>query len=972
VQIAEQFHIDTQTAIDLLEGRIESSAYARVDEHAASCDDCRRLLSSLARAEQPVPDHDLPQTRRYEITHELGIGGMGVVYAARDRELGRRVALKILRGDGGSTMEQRLRREAHALAQLAHPNVVAVHDVGAFGDRMFIAMEYVDGETLARWLAKPRRPRDVLDAFLAAGRGLAAAHAAGIVHRDFKPENVLVGNDGRVRVVDFGLARTGDEPAPPIATGSPGAATTPTQLTASGAVVGTPWYMAPEQYGGAVADARSDQFSFCVALFAALYGERPFAGDTLDELVANVRAGRMREPAGSERVARRVRAAIRRGLAVDPSTRFATLEALLVELEPASRRFRRFAIPFATIVLACSGASAWLVARAATPDDQRCSGGATAFAATWSSQRRVAIARAFDASHAPYAALAAREVGTALDHYADRWVSAYNEACRATTIRGEQTATMLDRRMTCLARRRQEANALVAALESSETSVVARAVDAVNGLSDVATCSDPATLEIAPPSDLPRQLELDALSIELAAVRAMMRTGRFAPALERARSLTAAARVLGHRPFEAEADLARGEIERTLGQTAPAKATLEAAVWAAEASRADEVAARGWVDLVFLVGYEASDHARGDDMAKRASAAIARLGGNDILEARLEGALGAIAADEHKLTEAVAHFEKGVALAEKASAVDVPTMLESLGRAVMTQGYNERALELGRRALAIRERTLGPDHPGVAQSLDLLSNAHFALGDYASAEAEDARALAIREASLGAVHPDLAFNLSDLARVVRRRGRVGDALALDERAVAMGEQAYGPENPWLAQQLVQLGITLQQLERFADSDARLTRAEAIYRKVGDDPQVAYAQRSRADGLFLQKKWRAAAAMYERIIPRLVKAEGMDEELAFAADNLALAYLELGQPTRATRALAAAANIRSDGFTPENRAEHEFVAAQVQWANGSDRARAHERALAARDRLAATSAPERKELEHMDDWLAHHK
>ncbi len=214
---------------------------------------------------------------RYVILDRIGAGGMGVVYAAYDPELDRRVALKLLRTDRfAAPGHLRLLREAKALARLTHPNVVAVHDAGTFGDQVFVAMELVEGETLRQWLeAGARSWREVLDRLLAAGRGLAAAHAAGLVHRDFKPENVLLGRDGRVRVVDFGLAKAlADAAEEPAAPDSGGELASP--LTEWGAVLGTPAYMAPEQIRGIAADARSDQFSFCVALYEALYGERPF------------------------------------------------------------------------------------------------------------------------------------------------------------------------------------------------------------------------------------------------------------------------------------------------------------------------------------------------------------------------------------------------------------------------------------------------------------------------------------------------------------------------------------------------------------------------------------------------------------------------------------------------------------------------------------------------------------------------
>jgi serine/threonine protein kinase len=264
---------------------------------------------------------------------------MGVVYAAHDPELDRPIAIKLLRLRGPAPAEghERLQREAKVMARLSHPAVVPVFDVGSHQDRLFVAMELVDGQTLSSWL-KQTRPdwRDALAALVRAGRGLAAAHAAGIVHRDFKPDNVLVGADGRIRVTDFGLARLGD--GAPVAEPSAGDAASPAEgggLTRGDAVMGTPGYMAPEQHLGRPADARADQFSFCVALYEAVYGERPFRWEPADDvrslvaLAGEVTAGRVQPPPRGSRVPAWLRRVLVRGLAVDPAARWPTMDALL-------------------------------------------------------------------------------------------------------------------------------------------------------------------------------------------------------------------------------------------------------------------------------------------------------------------------------------------------------------------------------------------------------------------------------------------------------------------------------------------------------------------------------------------------------------------------------------------------------------------------------------------------------------------
>lgn len=289
---------------------------------------------------------------RYIVLDLLGAGGMGAVYAAYDPHLDRRVAVKVLRYDAEASASDesraRLLREAQAMARLSHPNVLAVHDVGTHGDDIFIAIDLVEGEDLGEWLrASARTAGEILAVFVSAGRGLAAAHEAGLVHRDVKPANVLIGRDGSVRVADFGLVSPAGHSAP-SSRGGPGDELTereslaawsgvraPSQsLTVAGALLGTPAYMSPEQHRGEAATSASDQFSFCAALYEALAGVRPFAGETLADLQAAVFAGRMQAPLKEPGVRARVWAAVLKGLAKDPKDRHESMTALLTELAP--------------------------------------------------------------------------------------------------------------------------------------------------------------------------------------------------------------------------------------------------------------------------------------------------------------------------------------------------------------------------------------------------------------------------------------------------------------------------------------------------------------------------------------------------------------------------------------------------------------------------------------------------------------
>ncbi|HLL25561.1 MAG TPA: serine/threonine-protein kinase, partial [Kofleriaceae bacterium] len=314
---------------------------------------------------------------RFVVVGELGSGGMGVVYAAHDRELDRHVALKVMRGVLGDDEDRvRMLREGQAMARVSHPNVITVFEVGTHGGIVFLAQELLDAGTLGSWLEQPRSEAEILDKFIAAGRGLAAAHAAGLVHRDFKPENVLLGKDGRVRVSDFGLARaTGVLDGNQLETVRGGRsvehshAVSPmtNNLTRTGAVMGTPMFMAPEQHEGRRADERSDQFAFCVALYHALYGAWPFDGKTSVALADNVINGVMKPPPKTAKVSPRLRKILLRGLSTKPEDRYPSMDAMLAELTARPGGTRKRLVVAGVLLAAAAGAALFIATRRDTP-----------------------------------------------------------------------------------------------------------------------------------------------------------------------------------------------------------------------------------------------------------------------------------------------------------------------------------------------------------------------------------------------------------------------------------------------------------------------------------------------------------------------------------------------------------------------------------------------------------------------------
>jgi serine/threonine protein kinase len=466
---------------------------------------------------------------RYTVLGLIGVGGMGQVCSAYDPKLDRRVALKLLHTQGSAVERDRLRREARALARLSHPNVVTVHEVDEHDGQLLVAMEQVDGDTLKGWSqAHPRdggtdRLRAALDLLLQAGRGLAAAHASGLVHRDFKPANVLVGRDGRVRVVDFGLARAmpaSEDPAMLESSQdidemlSSQRSGPEDALTKTGMVAGTPAYMAPEQFAGKHADGKSDQFSFCVAAWEVLLGERPFAGGDQATVLAAIRSGRLRRPESAE-VPPVVEAALRKGLSLRAKHRHASMEVLLAQLEAATAVLAGNRAPKKTstgwkiaggtlVVLGVGvGAQRLHVARS----ENACRAEGDAIDGVWNASSREAVRDGLTATGLGYAPTVAEKVVPWLDDQADAWRVAATDACMNANVRGKWDALQLDKAQWCLEQRRLELSALVGELAEADRDVVQNAVEAASTLarvdecvleSSVATMVDPPSVELRP------------------------------------------------------------------------------------------------------------------------------------------------------------------------------------------------------------------------------------------------------------------------------------------------------------------------------------------------------------------------------------------------------------------------------------------------------------------------------------------
>jgi tetratricopeptide (TPR) repeat protein len=455
----------------------------------------------------------------------------------------------------------------------------------------------------------------------------------------------------------------------------------------------------------------------------------------------------------------------------------------------------------------------------------------------------------------------------------------------------------------------------------------------------------------------------------------MFEIGAWPRALELARPIAAESHALAYLPFEAEAEYLQGRIEQGIGNRTEAEAVLEAAVWSAEAGRHDEIAARAWHRLIYLVGNDKAEFTRGLALVPRVTAALARLGGNAEIEADLEITIGGIDGLQGKLESTVAHATKAVALGERAFGPQHPKIaisLITLGSALENMGRTRQATPILQRAYDIRERALGPNHPDTAVALNALANSHNDSGEPARAEQELRRSLAIREASLGPHHASVVYNLGNLASALDDQGKSEEAVVVDARAVAVAEKAFGPEHPTFGLLLTDTAVHLRHADRLADASERLQRAEAILSKARgrDSFEMMFVRIARGDLLVRHSRWGEAAALYEQAIPALEKAQIVRSEVTISVINLGISALKLRQPARGLPALERLAQ-RLDDVRPDLRVAAEFTLARALWEAGSDRRRAHELATHALAAIRQIANARRDDMVHIEQWLAAH-
>jgi tetratricopeptide (TPR) repeat protein len=862
---------------------------------------------------------------RYLVLAEVGRGARGTVVSALDPELDRKVALEVLHAAARGGDRGRLQREAQALARLSHPNVMVVHDVGTWtdsagGPHVFLAMELVEGERLSDWLAGGRRSAlSILDAFVQAGRGLAAAHAAGLVHGDFSPHNVLVGADGRVRVTDFGRASM----APEHLEGHPA-----------------------EPPADPAANPAADQLAFCVALHEALQGRS--TGTSL-----------------ARGVPRAVARALARGLAADPEARHRSMDDLLDALQRRSSWIWRV-VPATVVALAGLG-----LYGALAPTHDWCEGVADRLDEVWGPSRRRKVEARFAAIAAPYAQDVWSSVATELDRRTEAWGVAQREAC----VQQATEPAVAARRMACLHRRLESMRSFTDLLLEADAAIVEHALEGLEGIGTVDECDRARGGPMA--HDAAGEEARLELTSELSRIDVYGDLGRFRDAVDAARSARARAVTLGDRWLEAEAVYGLARALEDDGRPDEAEQAYHDAFAVALAAGHDEVVARAAMSVAVLVSQsERTQDAR--RWIEHAEGAVERLGeGAGRLAPQLENARGRVAHLAGDFEASREAFERALRLREATLVGDdhsaLASYLVNLGHALAELGRLEESAATMERAADLEERRYGPDHPRLATTLAALCGTLSELDRTDEAITHCARAREIFQGTVGESHPRMGTTLTNLGNAYGRAGRYSEAIEAYEAARRNAEAAYGPDDGRTALVLNNLGVLHElQGEHEAALDYHGRSLEIMARVLGEDhPRTAVARMNFGSALGKLERWAEAEPVVRRALATLEETRGDDHpDVALALGMLAETYLKRDRPAEAVPLLERAREViaRADGKARQ-AAQTDFALGAALWESGLDRERGMELVQAARAAFVALAEAGADEVIDVDSWLA---
>ncbi|MEM6992494.1 MAG: serine/threonine-protein kinase [Myxococcota bacterium] len=805
---------------------------------------------------------------RYLILGTLGAGGMGVVYEAYDPSLDRKVAIKLLLPEllgADSIGHGRLMREAQAMAKLSNANVVTVHDVGEADDLVYIAMEYIDGMTMRAWL-KDEQPdwRTALDLLTQAGRGLAAAHAVDVVHRDFKPDNVMVTRDERglhAVVMDFGLAHAvGATPVTAPGRSLPlpekSGPLLSERLTNEGAMIGTPRYMAPEQITGLETGPATDQFSFCVTLWEAVFGVLPFDGSSIYDIAAAIASNSPTAGPREHAVPRWVRRAALRGLAADPANRWPSMRALLTELANAPTRRRNVGIG-GSIVVGGVLISAVGVPNAPGP----CEASSKELAGVWDDGRRTEVAAALDATGVPFAPETIARATRELDAYADEWVATHAAACRATHVGKTQSEAMLDLRISCLQTARLSLDATAGALSRADVGTVRKALNVVADLPALARCNDTEALSAG--GGLPAEAEADAV----AAIEADLRIARAsiiagdtktaAAAVERAEQ---ASTEVTYAPIVVQTQVDAAHLKVAQGDYEAAEAGFRAAREHAAAAGQWEQVRRATNGRLNTLGYHLR---RSEQAAALFDLARGLAAGDPAHEAEAADRIGGALSAAGDFSNAEVELRRALEITESLHPPDHPRTLSARSALVSILGVSgqiEAARIEAEKTVDLMRQTLGPNHPSLANALANLASTSAIAGHSEAAEAAARETLEIRIRTEPPGHPEIVSSHAVLAMVLHEQDRFAEAVPEYEAALEGYTATLGAEHPHVAVVRSNRSTALSRIGRHEEAEREARAALELWLAAHGDSHANTQDLHRAVGAVLAEAGRHAEAI----------------------------------------------------------------------------------------------------------------
>lgn len=974
-----------------------------------------------ARERGMLPELSGTRIGRYSVGKTIGSGTGGVVFSAYDTRLKRYVALKLLHATRQSEKaeQERFVQEAQALARLEHPNVVAVYEIGSRPQGIFLAMEYVEGASLDIWLKQePRSIRQILTVFIQAGEGLLAAHDKDIVHRDFKPANVLVTAKGKAKVIDFGLAQLpANEPADRVAAA-------PARRSKR---VGTPAYMAPEQFEGATISPQTDQFSFCVALWESLIGQRPFAGDSLSETERRVCSGDFHALPPDHRVPAWILPILRRGLSVAPSDRWPSMAELLAALRnDPTRRRRLLGLAALGSGLTAASIGLWQLQVAADERATRaaCEDSGAAIDALWNEEVGARVHKALVATGIPYAPTTFEKVLPWVTGFADAWKRTYTASCVETRLEKTRSHQSFAGVSECLEMQKLEFASFMKGLEDAGPTSVNKAVDAAAGLPRPTTCTDDKYLAIMPRLPTDPDLRARAKDIATRQADASMYSwlAEYDRGIELSRSALSDAESLGNAYQIANGHYQVATFLRMKGDFKGAVAEHTQSFLLAAGQGSDELAARNAIQNGFILASSLDLLDEANLWNSIAAMELKRGDGEDgLLAANLKLNLGALQYQKAEHQEARVAFQEAYDIRVKILGPNHPDVAgalnnmalnlyqlndlagaeQALQRAydinVTAQGNDHPDTTITLSNLASIQgqrgdwakarhsftlahdsfiRVYGAEHPFVATAKNNLATAMAELNDYQAALDLQYEALKIVEKNLGAKHSESALLLNNIGINHMYLAEYDEARKAFARAIEIREVTLPPDHPDLAvtiTSLAALELGQNNLEEGVKLHRRALQIRQRKYPKEDDPSLAYNYLGLGDYHLKKGEPDEAIPLYRRSLELRIKGlEPTSAELAYSLTSLGEGLIYIAEYDEAIKHLEAALEIRTAAKVgPGLLARTQFYLGQALWAQGADRERGREFIEAARAGFEAAPPSFAKFRNDVKTWLDEH-